>query len=175
MPWGYSLPHHSPSRHRQAPKARRYLSLGRIGVPSERSLLAGVEQPQVRGPKHPRAEGPPYFRLALILARTAENNAPAPPTSASTTVGFSGESVHPVCARSSDATSRTNAQPRKSNASSLPHVHPQKQVIALPQHPIPPSRRNPTAACPACCSSSPPKSASPPALLPQQVRRQIES
>src|ERR1017187_5388161 len=52
------------------------------------------------------------FRRALSRERTAENSAPAPPTSASTTVGFSGESVHPVCPYSGAATSSTSAHPR---------------------------------------------------------------
>jgi hypothetical protein len=38
----------------------------------------------------------PEFLRALRRARAVENRAPADPTSASTTVGFSGESVHPV-------------------------------------------------------------------------------
>jgi hypothetical protein len=53
-----------------------------------------------------------YFRRAFILARTAENIAPAPPTRASTTVGFSGESVHPVCAYSGIVASAAIAKPR---------------------------------------------------------------
>jgi hypothetical protein len=38
----------------------------------------------------------PEFLRALRRVRAAETRAPADPTSASTTVGFSGESVHPV-------------------------------------------------------------------------------
>src|ERR1017187_5733534 len=52
------------------------------------------------------------FRRALSRERTAENSAPAPPTSASTTVGFSGESVHPVCPYSGAATSTITAHPK---------------------------------------------------------------
>ena len=55
-------------------------------------------------------------RRARIRARTAENSAPAPPTSASTTVGFSGESVHPVCARSGAATNSMKATPSITSA-----------------------------------------------------------
>lgn len=40
----------------------------------------------------------------LRFTRIAETKAPAPPRSASTTVGFSGESVHPVCACKGTAT-----------------------------------------------------------------------
>ena len=53
-----------------------------------------------------------YRRRALIRSRTAENSAPAPPTSASTTVGFSGESVQPVCATSGAAINTNTAHPR---------------------------------------------------------------
>jgi hypothetical protein len=38
------------------------------------------------------------LRRALTRARIVENNAPAEPTSAKTTVGFSGESVQPLWA-----------------------------------------------------------------------------
>jgi hypothetical protein len=38
------------------------------------------------------------LRRAFTRTRTIEMNAPADPTSARTTVGFSGESVQPVCA-----------------------------------------------------------------------------
>jgi hypothetical protein len=48
----------------------------------------------------------------LTRARTAENSAPAPPTSASTAVGFSGESVHPVCACSVVVTRNKTANPK---------------------------------------------------------------
>src|ERR1035441_10508842 len=65
------------------------------------------------------------IRRALIRERTAENNAPAPPTSASTTVGFSGESVQPVCPYSGAATSTITAHPRNTTVDffiSLPLV-----------------------------------------------------
>jgi hypothetical protein len=53
-----------------------------------------------------------YRRPRRTRARTAENNAPAPPTSASTTVGFSGESVQPVCPYSGAATNTITAHAR---------------------------------------------------------------
>jgi hypothetical protein len=50
--------------------------------------------------------GVTYIGLSYpLFARTAESKAPAPPRSASTAVGFSGESVHPVCAWSGTVTS----------------------------------------------------------------------
>ncbi len=52
------------------------------------------------------------LRRAFQRARAVENNAPAEPTSASTTVGFSGESVHPVCACRGTATRRSSAAHR---------------------------------------------------------------
>ena len=53
----------------------------------------------------------PYLRLARNRVRSVENAAPAPPTSASTIVGFSGESPHPVCACSGAATNNITAHP----------------------------------------------------------------
>ena len=53
-----------------------------------------------------RGSGSPAgaYRLRLRAARTLATSAPAPPTRASTMVGSSGESSHPVCARSGKAT-----------------------------------------------------------------------
>jgi hypothetical protein len=64
------------------------------------------------------------LRRAFTRARTAENNAPAPPTSASTTVGFSGESVQPVCARSGIATASNTAHPRNTTVDLFIHFLP---------------------------------------------------
>jgi hypothetical protein len=55
------------------------------------------------------------FRRAL--ARAAERSAPADPTSASTTVEFSGESVQPVCACRGIATNSNSAHPMNPNVS----------------------------------------------------------
>jgi len=52
-------------------------------------------------------------RRALKRARTVENKAPADPTSASTTVGFSGESVQPVWARNGAAINRKSADQKR--------------------------------------------------------------
>jgi hypothetical protein len=59
------------------------------------------------------------LRRARSRTRIAENNAPAPPTSASTAVGFSGESVHPVCACTGSAIANNIATPRIADADFL--------------------------------------------------------
>ena len=52
-------------------------------------------------------------RRAFKRARTVENNAPADPTSARTTVGFSGESVQPVWACNGAAINRKSADQKR--------------------------------------------------------------
>lgn len=53
------------------------------------------------------------LRRAFRRARTVENNAPADPTSARTTVGFSGESVQPVWACNGAAINRKSADQKR--------------------------------------------------------------
>lgn len=53
------------------------------------------------------------LRRAFKRARTVENNAPADPTRARTTVGFSGESVQPVWACNGDAINRKSADQKR--------------------------------------------------------------
>src|ERR1035437_6241281 len=76
---------------------------------TDRSLVA--DELGLRSESYRRDE----LRLAFTRARTAENSAPAPPTSASTTVWFSGESVHPVCACSGTAIAAPIATPSITN------------------------------------------------------------
>ena len=61
-------------------------------------------------PKSYRAD---ELRRAFMRARSVENNAPAEPTRARTTVGFSGESSQPLWARSGMATQRISTNQRK--------------------------------------------------------------
>ena len=72
------------------------------------SLRCGMTTEGVRGYLCPRRE--------RRRARRLENSAPAPPTSASTTVGFSGESVQPVCACTGAATNNIAARARNVSA-----------------------------------------------------------
>jgi hypothetical protein len=65
-----------------------------------------------------------WHELRRTRARTAEKSAPADPTSASTTVGFSGESVQPVCARSGIATASNTAHPRNTTVDLFIHFLP---------------------------------------------------
>jgi hypothetical protein len=53
------------------------------------------------------------LRRAFKRARTVENKAPADPTSARTTVGFSGESVQPVWARNGEAINKKTADQKR--------------------------------------------------------------
>src|ERR1035438_9176471 len=64
------------------------------------------------------------LRRALKRRRAAARNAPAEPTTASTAVGFSGESVQPVCAWAITGTASTaiRSEEHTSELQSLRHL-----------------------------------------------------
>ena len=103
--------------------------------------------------------GGPQSSAYLRRARTADHNAPTPPTSASTAVGFSGESVQPVCARSGAATSSISPHPRNTIVDLVIYFLPEPALQKRPECCL-------TALSPDCSSRSPSAST---AGLPQSA------
>jgi hypothetical protein len=94
----------APSRNCHPERSEGYASIPpQIRVPHISPLRCGYGAQQSL----------PYLRRAP----TADHNAPTPPTSASTAVGFSSESVHPVCACRGTAISNNSAHPMNLNVS----------------------------------------------------------